>query len=142
VYHLYVVRAQNRDELQQHFQENGVSTGLHYPIPVHLQSAYAHLGFRKGDFPHSELASKQILSLPMYPHLAAHHQTTLLTRSWNFTNHVPFRLERFRDKSMPGRSLTKILPIFTMAVRSTVRESPGGSPSAHNSLNPLLHVRI
>ena len=74
VYHLYVVRAQNRDELQQHFQENGVSTGLHYPIPVHLQSAYAHLGFRKGDFPHSELASKQILSLPMYPHLAAHHQ--------------------------------------------------------------------
>jgi dTDP-4-amino-4,6-dideoxygalactose transaminase len=74
VYHLYVVRAQNRDDLQQHFQENGVATGLHYPIPVHMQSGYAELGFRQGDFPHSELASKQILSLPMYPQLAAHQQ--------------------------------------------------------------------
>ncbi len=74
VYHLYVVRAQNRDDLQQHFQENGIATGLHYPIPVHMQSGYAELGFRQGDFPHSELASKQILSLPMYPQLAAHQQ--------------------------------------------------------------------
>jgi dTDP-4-amino-4,6-dideoxygalactose transaminase len=71
VYHLYVVRTPHRDKLQKHLQERGVSTGLHYPIPLHLQKAFSHLGYRKGDFPVSEMAAGQVLSLPMFPELSA-----------------------------------------------------------------------
>jgi dTDP-4-amino-4,6-dideoxygalactose transaminase len=69
VYHLYVVQTDDRDGLQQYLQANGVATGLHYPIPLHLQQAYKHLGYKKGDFPNAEKASERILSLPMYPEL-------------------------------------------------------------------------
>jgi dTDP-4-amino-4,6-dideoxygalactose transaminase len=74
VYHLYVVRTQNRDELQKHLNEAGVGTGIHYPIPVHLQAAYASFGWKKGDFPQSEEAAEQILSLPMFAGLTADQQ--------------------------------------------------------------------
>ena len=70
VYHLYVVRAENRDKLQMFLNENGIATGLHYPIPLHLTKAYAYLGYGKGDFPVSEKLVNEILSLPMYPELA------------------------------------------------------------------------
>jgi dTDP-4-amino-4,6-dideoxygalactose transaminase len=70
VYHLYVIRAENRDELQNFLKENGVASGLHYPIPLHLTQAYAHLGYKKGDFPVAEKLANEILSLPMYPELA------------------------------------------------------------------------
>jgi dTDP-4-amino-4,6-dideoxygalactose transaminase len=72
VYHLYVIRVTDgrRDGLQQHLRAAGVSTGLHYPIPVHLQQAYASLGHKPGDFPVSEKLAAQGLSLPMYPELA------------------------------------------------------------------------
>jgi len=66
VFHLYVVRTQNRDELQKHLDAAGVGTGIHYPIPVHLQTAYAGLDFKQGDFPITEEISQQILSLPMF----------------------------------------------------------------------------
>ena len=69
VYHLYVVRTPHREKLQKHLQERGVSTGLHYPVPLHLQKAFHYLGYRKGDFPVSEMAGDQVLSLPMYPEL-------------------------------------------------------------------------
>ena len=74
VYHLYVVRTQNRDELQKHLNDVGVGTGIHYPIPVHLQPAYASFGWKKGDFPKSEEAAAQILSLPMFAGLSANQQ--------------------------------------------------------------------
>jgi dTDP-4-amino-4,6-dideoxygalactose transaminase len=74
VYHLYVVRAQRREELQKHLTEKGIGTGLHYPIPVHLQPAYAHLGYKKGDLPVSEKAAGEILSLPMFPQLRSEQQ--------------------------------------------------------------------
>jgi dTDP-4-amino-4,6-dideoxygalactose transaminase len=70
VYHLYVIQTDNRDGLQQYLTENGIGTGLHYPIPLHLQPAYAHLGYKEGDFPAAERAAKRILSLPMYPELS------------------------------------------------------------------------
>jgi len=70
VYHLYVIRAKKRDELQQFLKENGIYTGLHYPIPLHLTQAYAHLGCRKGEFPVAEKLADEILSLPMYPELS------------------------------------------------------------------------
>ena len=69
VYHLYVVRTQDRDALQAHLQERGVSTVIHYPIPIHLQPAYRDLGYARGDFPITEGYAEQILSLPMYPEL-------------------------------------------------------------------------
>ena len=69
VYHLYVIRAKDRDNLQIFLRENGIGTGLHYPIPLHLTQAYSHLGHKKGDFPIAEKLSNEILSLPMYPEL-------------------------------------------------------------------------
>ena len=69
VYHIYAVRVQQRDALQQALHAQGIQTGIHYPLPVHLQKAYADLGYRKGDFPHSELAASEVLSLPMYAEL-------------------------------------------------------------------------
>ncbi len=67
VYHLYVIQTNHRDELQALLKESGVSTGIHYPIPIHLQPAYDELGFGQGDFPITEKISGRILSLPMYP---------------------------------------------------------------------------
>ena len=69
VYHLYVIRTEKRDELQEYLKSNGIGTGLHYPIPLHLQKAYEYLGYKEGDFPVAEECAKQILSLPMFPEL-------------------------------------------------------------------------
>ncbi len=68
-YHLYVVRCQRRDELQQFLTEKGITTLIHYPVPIHLQEAYSDLNKREGDFPVAELIAKQILSLPIFPEL-------------------------------------------------------------------------
>ncbi len=69
VYHLYIIRVRRRDELQRYLSENGIMTGLHYPVPLHLQSAYMNIGLKKGDFPVTEKVSSEILSLPMFPQL-------------------------------------------------------------------------
>ena len=69
VYHLYVIRTKNRDTLREHLKEQGISTGIHYPIPLHLQPAYSHLNHKKGDFPLTEKYSQEILSLPMFAEL-------------------------------------------------------------------------
>jgi dTDP-4-amino-4,6-dideoxygalactose transaminase len=69
VYHLYVVRVEHRDELLQHLRAKGIGAGVHYPIPLHLQPAYRHLGYRSGDLPATERAANEVLSLPMYPEL-------------------------------------------------------------------------
>ena len=74
VYHLFVVCTPYRDELQKHLSEAGIATGIHYPIPVHLQRAYASMGWAHGDFPESERAAEQILSLPMFAGLTADQQ--------------------------------------------------------------------
>jgi len=69
VFHLYVIRTKKRDDLQRFLLENGISTGLHYPIPLHLQKAYGNNGFKEGVFPRAEKAASEILSLPMFPNL-------------------------------------------------------------------------
>jgi dTDP-4-amino-4,6-dideoxygalactose transaminase len=69
VYHVYVVRLQQRDAWRDRLTEAGVQTGVHYPIPVHLQPAYRDLGYSAGAFPVSERASAEVLSLPMFPEL-------------------------------------------------------------------------
>ncbi|MDZ8188218.1 MAG: DegT/DnrJ/EryC1/StrS family aminotransferase [Nostoc sp. ChiSLP02] len=75
VYHVYAVRSPQRDILQQRLQGQEIQTGIHYPIPIHLQPAYAQLGYKPGDFPHSEAASREVLSLPMYAELTTELQT-------------------------------------------------------------------
>ncbi len=69
VYHLYVIKLKNRDQVQKKLAEKGIGTALHYPVPLHLQKAYRLLGYKAGDFPVSERHAKEILSLPMYPEL-------------------------------------------------------------------------
>lgn len=69
VWHLYVVRAAERDELRSALATEGVETGLHYPLPLHLQPALAHLGYKGGDFPVTEAWAGELLSLPMFPEL-------------------------------------------------------------------------
>jgi dTDP-4-amino-4,6-dideoxygalactose transaminase len=70
VYHIYAVRTRDRVELMRTLQSYGIQTGIHYPIPVHLQEAWRDLGYVAGDFPHSERAANEVLSLPMYPELS------------------------------------------------------------------------
>lgn len=69
VYHVYAIRVADRAAAQRALQEAGIQTGIHYPIPVHLQEAWAELGYRRGDFPHAEQAADEVLSLPIYAEL-------------------------------------------------------------------------
>lgn len=69
VYHVYAIRTHDRDGLQRALQAEGIQTGLHYPIPVHLQKAHLDLGYKAGDFPVSEAAAREVLSLPIYPEM-------------------------------------------------------------------------
>ena len=68
-YYMYVIRVKDREKLQEHLKNNGIETGVHYPIPLHLQPAYKHLNYNKEDFPVAERLSHEILSLPLYPEL-------------------------------------------------------------------------
>jgi dTDP-4-amino-4,6-dideoxygalactose transaminase len=74
VYHLYTVRAEKRAELQAFLADKNIGTGLHYPLPLHLQQAYAGLGYSAGDFPEAERAARETLSLPMFPGLTDEQQ--------------------------------------------------------------------
>lgn len=69
VYHAYVIRVKNRDNLKHYLAENGVSTIVHYPVPIHLQPVYSHFGYAKGDFPITEKYANEIVSLPIFPEL-------------------------------------------------------------------------
>jgi dTDP-4-amino-4,6-dideoxygalactose transaminase len=71
VYHLYIIRIKKRDELQKYLSENGINTGLHYPIPLHFQNAYQRAGLTNGRYPITEKVAKEILSLPMFPGLTS-----------------------------------------------------------------------
>jgi dTDP-4-amino-4,6-dideoxygalactose transaminase len=79
IYHIYAVRVQQRDALVERLGERGIGTGIHYPVPVHLQNAYASLGYRRGAFPVSEACADSFLSLPMFPELTE-GQIEIVTR--------------------------------------------------------------
>jgi dTDP-4-amino-4,6-dideoxygalactose transaminase len=74
VWHLYVVRVARRDEVLARLNAAGIGAGIHYPVPIHLQGAFAHLGHKPGAFPAAEAAAREILSLPLHPHLTAADQ--------------------------------------------------------------------
>ena len=69
VYHLFVIETDQRDELRKHLHDSGIQTGVHYPVPIHLQPAYQDLGHKPGDFPNAERLAGRMLSLPMFPEL-------------------------------------------------------------------------
>jgi dTDP-4-amino-4,6-dideoxygalactose transaminase len=69
IFHQYVIRVENRDILRKYLKENDIGTGVHYPVPCHLQPAFGYLGYKEGDFPVAEKTAKEIISLPIYPEL-------------------------------------------------------------------------
>lgn len=75
VYHIFPLFSPDRDELREHLHANGISTGVHYPIPVHMQHGFSNLGYKEGDLPLTEQVCREVLSLPMYPELE--HATAL-----------------------------------------------------------------
>jgi dTDP-4-amino-4,6-dideoxygalactose transaminase len=85
VYHLYVIRADEREGMMSHLKKEGIGTGIHYPIPLHLQKAYASLNYGPGDFPVAERAAAEILSLPMFPQLTAEQQARVAEEILAFT---------------------------------------------------------
>jgi dTDP-4-amino-4,6-dideoxygalactose transaminase len=79
VYHLYTVRARERDGLQKLLAADGIATGVHYPIPIHLQPAWADLGYAAGAFPEAERAAGDVLSLPLYPEMTDEQVETVVS---------------------------------------------------------------
>jgi dTDP-4-amino-4,6-dideoxygalactose transaminase len=73
-YHQYVIRAKDRDKLQEFLEDKGVSTAIYYPLPLHLQKCFSYLGYKEGDFPVAEKAAREVLALPIYPELTAEQQ--------------------------------------------------------------------
>ena len=86
VYHLYVVRTDDRDGLMAYLKDRGIGTGIHYPIPLHLQRAYTSLHYARGDFPVTELVAEQVVSLPMFPQLTAPQQKRVVDAMAHFVH--------------------------------------------------------
>ena len=86
VYHLYVVRTDDRQGLMDHLKNEGIGTGIHYPIPLHLQNAYVSMNYRKGDFPVAEKAAESIVSLPMFPQMTPQQQAHVVEQVLQFTS--------------------------------------------------------
>ena len=96
MYHLYVIRTEDRDGMMTHLKKAGIGTGIHYPIPLHLQKAYVSLHYRLGDFPVTEKAAAEIVSLPMFPQLTAEQQARVVEEVLSFTS-------RFESQTRRGR---------------------------------------
>jgi dTDP-4-amino-4,6-dideoxygalactose transaminase len=103
VYHLYVARVGDRDELRAHLERSGVATGIHYPIPLHLQSAYRTSGYIAGDFPASERIASQVLSLPLYPQLQLDQQRQVVHKMTEFLSRVR-PAGRYQDAHVAARA--------------------------------------
>jgi dTDP-4-amino-4,6-dideoxygalactose transaminase len=84
IYHLLIIETAHRDALQRHLTAAGIQTGIHYPKPIHLQPAYRDLGYRKGDFPHTERLAEQMLSQPMFPELREEQLKRVVTAIQGF----------------------------------------------------------
>jgi dTDP-4-amino-4,6-dideoxygalactose transaminase len=89
VYHIYAIRTGQRKAWQDSLQGQGIQTGIHYPIPVHLLPAYADLGYQRGQFPHAEQAADEVLSLPMFPELTASQCETVASAVKRLIRHEP-----------------------------------------------------
>ena len=97
VYHLYVVRTEHREGLMGFLKEQGIGTGIHYPIPLHLQKAYHTLGYSPGDCPVTERVAAEIVSLPMYPQLAVAEQARVVEQVVQFATQSALELASARQ---------------------------------------------
>jgi len=88
-WHLYVIRTPHRDALLAHLKAAGVEAGIHYPVPLHLQPAYAHLGYRQGDLPVTEAVADSCLSLPLYPEMSSSQQAYVVEQIHTFLATCP-----------------------------------------------------
>ena len=79
VYNQFTIRSNDRDNLREHLRASGIPSEIYYPIPLHLQKAFSYLGHKPGDFPASEAASREVLSLPIYPELSEAQQRSVVT---------------------------------------------------------------
>lgn len=84
VYHQYTIRVEKRDELQKYLNEQGVSTMIYYPLPLHVQPVFKELGYKEGDLPNAEKAAKEVLSLPMFPELKTEQQEYVVAKIAEF----------------------------------------------------------
>jgi dTDP-4-amino-4,6-dideoxygalactose transaminase len=106
VYHLYVVRTENRDSMMNHLKKGGISTGIHYPIPLHLQKAYAFMNYSLRDFPVAGRVAAEIVSLPMYPQLTSDQQARVAEEISAFT-------AKFRTKGAEGDEISLVPAVQT-----------------------------
>jgi len=88
VYHLYVIRTRDREGMMEFLKKAGIGTGIHYPVPLHLQKAYSWLGYKPGDFPVATQIASEILSLPMFPHLTVDQQASVVSAIQAFSRRV------------------------------------------------------
>jgi dTDP-4-amino-4,6-dideoxygalactose transaminase len=86
VYHLYVIRTNDREGMMNHLKTAGIGMGIHYPIPLHLQKAYVSLNYSDGDFPVAERVASEIVSLPMFPQLREQQQARVVKEILTFTS--------------------------------------------------------
>jgi dTDP-4-amino-4,6-dideoxygalactose transaminase len=84
VYHLYVIRTPDRNGLMEYLREKGIGTGIHYPVPLHLQQAYAPMGYQPADFPVSTRVASEIVSLPMFPQLTSEQLVRVVEETTNY----------------------------------------------------------
>ena len=102
VYHLYVIRVRQREALQKYLAKSGIGTGIHYPVPLHLQEAYRHLQYPAGTFPVCERVASDILSLPMYPQLRPDQSRRVVNEVAAFLSswHVPANAEQVQPVAL------------------------------------------
>jgi dTDP-4-amino-4,6-dideoxygalactose transaminase len=112
VYHLYVIRTNDRDGMIGHLKNAGIGTGIHYPIPLHLQKAYASLSYSVGDFPVAERASAEIISLPMFPQLTTQQQARVIEEVLAFASKAPPKQKDYEEdllRPVRGTPLNTVL---------------------------------
>jgi len=105
VFHLYVIRTEDREGMGAHLKAAGIGSGIHYPIPLHLQKAYSSMGYKAGDFPACEKAAAEIISLPMFPQLTAHQQARVAQEVLNFASRTARHAEG-KEASMAAADRT------------------------------------
>ncbi len=105
-YHLYVIRTADREGLMAHLGQAGIGTGIHYPVPLHLQKAYTSLKYSPGDFPVATRVAAQIVSLPMFPHLTSQQQSRIAEEILSFTSNIRRKRSPGKDDSLVQAALT------------------------------------
>jgi dTDP-4-amino-4,6-dideoxygalactose transaminase len=105
VYHVYVIRTKDREGMMRHLKGAGIGTALHYPVPLHLQKAYALLNYSVGEYPIAERVAAEIISLPMFPHLTAEQQARVTDEIRVFTSETLFKPAQSEQSSMVSARL-------------------------------------